>query len=118
MNLMHGSQDDQLDAMFRAYRDACPAPEPGVNFMPQLWRRIESRQSYTFSFRRMANALVTAAVAASICLGVYTTIHRAPESAGYSQSYVETLAENNAIDTDLVAPPARLVIDSTPQQVH
>jgi hypothetical protein len=115
MNLMQGSQDDQLDALFRAYRDACPAPEPGVNFMPQLWRRIESRQSYSFSFRRMANALVTAAVAASICLGVYTTIHRPSDSAAYSQSYVETLAGNDIIDTDLVAPPARLVIESTPQ---
>ena len=31
--------------------------------MPNLWQRIESRQRFTFSFRRMANALMTAAVA-------------------------------------------------------
>ncbi len=104
--------DDQLDVLFRAYRDACPAPEPGVNFMPQLWRRIEARQNTGFSFRRMANALVTAAVAASICLGVYTTI-RHSDKALYSQSYVETLAEASSIDTDLVAP-ARLEIDQAP----
>ena len=105
-------EDDQLDALFRAYRDACPTPEPSVNFMPHLWQRIESRQNFGFSFRRMANALVTAAVAATICLGVYTTI-RHSDAALYSQSYVETLAEANTIDTDLVAP-ARLEIDQAP----
>lgn len=109
---MRGNEDDQLDVLFRAYRGACPAPEPGVNFMPALWQRIESRRNYGFSFRRMANALVTAAVAATICLGVYTTIRRA-DTAYYSQSYVEALAEANAIDSDLVAP-IRLEIDQAP----
>ena len=59
------TRDDQLDALFRAYREACTTPEPGPNFMPQLWQRIESRQTFAFSFKRMANALVTAAMAAS-----------------------------------------------------
>ena len=104
--------DDQLDALFRAYHNACPTPEPSANFMPQLWQRIESRQTYGFSFRRMAHALVTAAVAATICLGVYTTM-RHSDTAMYSQSYVEALAENNTIDTDLVAP-ASLEIDQIP----
>ena len=105
-------EDDQLDALFRAYHAACPAPEPGVNFMPQLWQKIESRQNFGFSFRRMANALVTAAVAATICLGVYTTVQHS-DTALYSQSYVEALAENDTIDTDLVAP-TRLEIDQVP----
>ncbi len=112
MNLMRGSQDDQLDALFRAYSAACATQEPSANFMPQLWQRIESRQSFTFSFRRMANALVTAAVAATVCLGVYTTVRRS-DTALYSQSYVEALAEANTIDTDLVAP-ARLEINQAP----
>ncbi len=105
-------EDDQLDRLFRAYRDACPTPEPSVNFMPQLWARIEARQNFGFSFRRMANALVTAAVAATICLGVYTTIRRS-DTVLYSESYVETLAAASTIDTDLVAP-ARLEIDQAP----
>lgn len=112
MNLMRGSEDDQLDALFRAYHRACPTPEPSINFMPELWQRIESRQNFGFSFRRMASALVTAAVAATICLGVYTTV-RHSDTAYYSQSYVEALADANTIDTDLVAP-ARLEIDQAP----
>ena len=59
MNSMHGSDDQKLDALFRAYNDACVAPEANANFMPNLWARIESRQRFTFSFRRMANALTT-----------------------------------------------------------
>ena len=68
------TKNKRLDALFRAYRDACPTPEASANFMPNLWQRIESRQSFTFSFQRMANALVTAAVALSIVLGVYMSM--------------------------------------------
>ena len=85
-----------LDALFKAYRD-CPSPEPSVNFMPNLWARIESRQKVTFSFRRMAGAFVTAALALSIALGVYLAIpHTNPY---YSDTYVEAMAGTNAVDT-------------------
>src|SRR5258706_368782 len=60
MNSMRGNDDQKLDALFGAYRAACGGPEPSANFMPNLWARIESRQSVTFSFRRMANAFATA----------------------------------------------------------
>ena len=63
MNSMHDSDDQKLDALFRAYHGACAAPEASANFMPNLWARIESRQRFTFSFRHMANILTTAAVA-------------------------------------------------------
>ncbi len=39
-----GHREAQLDALFQAYLEACPAPEPSANFMPQLWQRIEARQ--------------------------------------------------------------------------
>jgi len=102
---MRGEQ--QLDALLRAYRDACPDPEPSVNFMPDLWKRIESRQRFTFSFKRMANALVTAAVAASIVLGVYMSVH-ASNPNYYSGSYIEALAEANSLDTPDIVGPAKL----------
>jgi hypothetical protein len=106
MDLMHGSTDDQLDQLFRAYREACPPPEPRADFMPRLWDRIEARQSFAFSFRRMANALVTAAMAASVALGVYMALPQsAPSNAASYATYVEALADANAIDTpDIVAP--------------
>ena len=106
MDLTGGSREEQLDALFRVYGAACPTPEPGPNFMPQLWRRIESRQTVTFSFRRMANAFVTAAVAASLALGVYMAAPRARQAniSAYA-SYVDVLAANNTIETpDVIAP--------------
>ena len=103
MNPMRGNGEERLDALFRAYREACPTPEASANFMPELWARIDSRQNFTFSFRRLANAFVTAAVALSIALGVYISMpHSNPN---LSQSYVEVLAEANPLDTpDIVGP--------------
>jgi hypothetical protein len=70
--------------------------------MPELWQRIESRQRFTFSFRRMANAMVTAAVALSIALGVYMAI---PHRNLGSYSYVDALAEAESVVTpDNVVP--------------
>ena len=104
MNSMHGSDDQKLDALFRAYHDACVVPEASANFMPNLWARIESRQRFTFSFLRMANALTTAAVALSLVLAVYMSIPRS-NSVDYNQTYVEALAESNTPDSaDLVNP--------------
>jgi len=104
MNSMRRSNEERLDALFRAYARACPAPEPSTNFMPNLWRRIESRQSFTFSFHRMANAFVTGALALSIGLGVYMSLLSSYPNYP-SQTYLEALAEANPLDTpDLVAP--------------
>lgn len=102
MNSMRGNDEQRLDALFRAYRDACPTPEASANFMPNLWQKIEARQTYAFSFKRMANALVTAAVALSIGLGVYMSIPRS--NPYYSQTFVEVLAEANSQDTGVDLP--------------
>lgn len=103
MNSMRGNDEERLDALFRAYHAACPIPEASANFMPELWQKIESRQTFTFSFRRMANAFVTAAVALSIALGVYMSIPRS--NPYYSQTFVEVLAEANAPDSaDSIVP--------------
>jgi len=109
MNFMHGSDDQQLDALFRAYHDACEVPEASANFMPNLWARIESRQRFTFSFRRVANALTTAAVALSLALGVYMSIQRS-SSVEYNQTYVEALADANTPDPMDLVNPATLEI--------
>jgi len=64
------SNERRLDDLFRAYLEACPIPEAGANFMPALWARIEARESSTNWFGRVAKTLVTAALAASVILGL------------------------------------------------
>ncbi|HEX3747310.1 MAG TPA: hypothetical protein VHW09_25415 [Bryobacteraceae bacterium] len=108
---LRGNEDEKLDALFRAYRDACPDPEASVNFMPSLWARIDSRQTFLFSFRRMANAFITAAVALSIALGVYMTIPRSTPG-NLSETYIDVLAAANPLDNpDIVSPTARLELN-------
>jgi hypothetical protein len=104
---MRGNDDERLDALFRAYRDACPTPEVSANFMPALWGRIESRQSFVFSFRRMANGFITAAAALTIVLGAYMYMPRS-NSNSYPQTYIEALAEANPLDTPDIVGPVRL----------
>jgi len=109
---MRGNDDEKLDALFRAYRDACPDPEASANFMPTLWARIDSRQTYLFSFRRMANAFVTTALALSIALGVYMTIPRSTPGST-PETYVEALADANPLDNpDIVSPAARVELNT------
>ena len=107
MQLFGGSDDERLDALLREYASACPEREPSANFMPNLWRRIEACQNYAFSFRRMANALATAALAFSIALGVYMALPHSPQ-VNTSQSYIEALAEANAVDAPEIIGPLHL----------
>jgi hypothetical protein len=105
MNPMRGSDENRLDALFRSYRESIPEAEPGANFMPDLWRRIDARRNVTFSLGRMANAFVTAALAFSILLGVYMAMPR-QNSAFYSQTYMEALDSDSAQDMDAFEPVA------------
>jgi ABC-type nitrate/sulfonate/bicarbonate transport system permease component len=97
-----GSDDERLDNLFRAYREACPEPEASANFMPELWQKIEARQTITFSFGRMASAFVTAALAFSLGLGIYLT-RPVANTSYFSQSYVEALSASDET-TDILEP--------------
>lgn len=94
----HLEQD--LDRLLAAYRDACEAPEPGADFMPRLWARIEATQSWTERLRRWANGLAVAAAAASVLLVVYQ-VSSQPREDFYSATYVETLMAQT--ETELAA---------------
>jgi hypothetical protein len=100
----HGSEERRLDSLFGAYRDACVAPEPSANFMPQLWQRIESRQTFSSFFGRVARGFVTAAVAATLAMAVYLAVPHG--SAWYASTYVEVLAASHNTEnqelTDLI----------------
>jgi len=114
MNAMRGGDDEKLDALFRAYHAACGSPEASPNFMPNLWARIESRQRFTFSFRRMATAVATAAVALSLALGVYMSIPR--QNADYSKTYIEALADFNSVDAPDIVGPVQLDLSERPSK--
>jgi len=86
-----------LDKLFAAYREVCPDTEPGPDFMPQLWARIEARRSFTLALRRFTGAFVTAAAAICIAVAVYTA--EPADSPVYTTTYVETLGTGYAPET-------------------
>ena len=65
-NSFSRQDEEALDQLFERYRHACPEPEPDVNFMPQLWSRIESRHTFSFVFGRLSKTFAT--VSAGLCL--------------------------------------------------
>jgi hypothetical protein len=91
-----GSDSSQLDELFRAYREACPDADPGVNFMPELWAKIEAREVSATWFSRMAGALVTAALAACVILGLMASSRNVQSNAYLTETYVEALQAEHA----------------------
>jgi hypothetical protein len=94
-------QDRGLDELFRAYREACPDIDPSVNFMPNLWAAIETRQVSTNWFGRMAKALVMAGLAASVILGLLVSSANSgstspTQSYDLNATFVQALTEERA----------------------
>jgi hypothetical protein len=89
------NSETRLDQWLTAYRDAFPEPEAGVNFMPELWARIEAREVSSNLFGRMAKALVTAALAATVILGMMaSTMNRSDNQ--FNGTYLEALSADHA----------------------
>jgi hypothetical protein len=96
--MTHEEREARLSAVFASYREAFPDPDPSPAFMPGLWERIEARQSYTYGFKRLAQAIITAALAASVLMGVYLT---RPDTgfSTVSPTYLELLAADQNHDS-------------------
>ena len=84
--------NDDLSSLFASYKAAVPDPDASANFMPELWRRIESRQSVILRFRKLTQVFLAAAAAISI---VFVTMLSVPAFSGGEGrgSYIEVLAD-------------------------
>lgn len=95
------SDDSKLDQLFQTYRAACPEVEPSTNFMPNLWRKIESRHSLGLVFRNMART--TMAACAALCLLLVFLNFASPfrDRLVEAPNYTDVLAaEHTAENTD------------------
>ena len=94
----------EIQAYFAAYRASMPDPEPGANFMPQLWARIDSKRSLTFSFGRLAKRFVTVAVASCLAMSILFLAPVHQMSPVYGATYLDALAADHpdeVVDTEL-----------------
>lgn len=87
---------DRLERLWEAYRRATPDPEASVNFMPQLWARIDAARPavWALPLARLAARLLPLAAAVTLAMGAYIWSPRANSASGVSVSsgYVDVLA--------------------------
>ena len=89
--------NDELNALFAKYKAAVPDPDPSANFMPELWRNIEARQTLLLRIRKLTQVFVGAA--AAICL-LFAMIEVVPGASRTEVrgSYVDALAAAHPAD--------------------
>jgi len=86
--------NNQVDNLFASYKALVIDPEPGANFMPELWRRIEARRSLVFRVKRLTQVFVAAAAAICIAFGIFLAVPNS-DNPPINGNYVEVLAETN-----------------------
>ena len=94
---------DQLSALFAAYREALPDPEPGAGFTPGLWAKIDARRRDTNRLAILARRMVLAAGAVTLAtIGlVYTPIASFSSNPALTSTYVEVLSDGqDLLDAD------------------
>jgi hypothetical protein len=97
--------DDKLNSLLSEYRDAFPDPEPGVNFMPELWSRIEMRRGAAVStlLRRWTEAWLVATVVLALVIGAFL-IPSFQEPSVYEATYVDVLSAADSAGDIAVLP--------------
>ena len=92
-----GNSEHELDNLFSRYRSAFGEPEASAHFMPDLWRKIEARQSVLSGVRRLTSIFV--ATAAALCLLFIALIGTPNGRSDAHSTYVEVLAEAQPVES-------------------
>ena len=101
-------QERDLDNFFQRYKTSCPDIEPNVNFMPQLWKRIEARRSFSFAFQRLARAAMAVSAVLSLLLlllNAASDLH--PLAVPIAPTYADALAADHTVETTYYAEAIR-----------
>ena len=105
----------EMDHLFATYRTAVPDPEASVNFMPDLWRKIETRQFFLSRVKKLTQIFVAAAAAICLLLGIALQVPVSTDTSVVRGNYVDVLADANpaenltavGIRVDYTEPNAR-----------
>lgn len=85
----------ELDQLFMEYRDVCPDTDGSADFMPGLWKRIDSKRAFDRRFRLWTHGILTTALAGCLAMGAFLFTQNAPYS-----DYLEVLEAANHVETD------------------
>ena len=93
-------EDSELSSLFARYRIACPEVEPGANFMPAIWAKIEARHSFWSVFQHLAKGMTAASGVLCLLLLLLNLVARPQFHLG-TPSYTDALmADHTAEKTD------------------
>ena len=87
-------QNTELDHLFKRFRIAIPDPEASVNFMPELWRKIEARRFFLVRLKKLTQVFVAAAAAICLFLGIALQVPVSSDTQ-VGGNYVDVLADAN-----------------------
>jgi hypothetical protein len=96
----------KLDNLFRSYRNACPDVEPGADFMPSLWQKIEARQGFWSVFQGFARTAMTACAALALILLALNYVTATTQSAPVP-SYTDALMADHSAEKTYYAETIR-----------
>jgi len=88
-------QEKELDHLFQRYRAGLPDPDASVNFMPELWRKIEARQRFVSRVKKLTQVFVAAAAAICLLFGMLLQVPVSNETPVVRGNYVDVLADAN-----------------------
>lgn len=91
------NEDSGLDELLQRYRAACPDPEPGADFMPRLWEKIESRHSFWFVFEGLGQTAMTASAALCVLFVILNLVSSA-ENRVLAPTYVDALMAEHTVE--------------------
>ena len=100
------SDNERLDQLFSAYRNACEVPELSSGFMPALWQKIEARQSASWVFSKISGWFVAASAAATAVLALALLSMPSIPGGNYATTtYVDALAADHIAEYTLYTEP-------------
>ena len=91
--------EQELDDLFRAYRQSFDDVDASGGFMPGVWEKIEARRSFAFRVRHLARAFLGAsAVLFTLMAGFFVLVENRTSS-DLRESYLDSLASAHAADS-------------------
>ena len=108
-------REQRLDRLFRRYKEACPDPEAGANFLPAMWQRIEARRSPVLHWVAMSRRALVGALAMCLVLGIVMGT-ALTSSQFYQSTYIEALDADDSPEDLAAIHPVSLDGGSTERQ--
>jgi hypothetical protein len=66
-----------------------------VNFMPDLWRKIEARQFFLGRLKKLTQVFIAAAAAICLLMGIILQVPVSTDTQAVRGNYVDVLADAN-----------------------